>query len=382
MEPLTQPFAARQSSSTDSLTGDILLVDDTLDNLRVLTALLDQRGYEVRAVTTGSAALMGAIAQPPDLILLDINMPGMNGYEVCQKLKENPRTQSIPVIFISALNEVFDKVNAFTTGGVDYITKPFQVEEVFARIENQLKVQRLQLQLIEQNQKLQAAERDLSQALAQSRSLNDRIAEMTTLEERNRIARDIHDSLGHALVALNIQIEAALTLWDLDREQSYASLKEAKQLGASALTAVRASVADIRADALQGQLLEQALETLLQEFQQRTQITPITEIDLSTPFSNEINIAVYRIIQEGLTNICKHAQATTVHLTLKATPSELQLLLADDGGGFCLEPEHSGFGLQGMKERAAFLGGQVDIQSSSGQGCCVVASFPRLSSLL
>ncbi|MEM1253486.1 MAG: response regulator [Cyanobacteria bacterium P01_H01_bin.21] len=382
MEPSTQPFTAQQSSSTDSPAGDILLVDDTLDNLRVLTALLDQRGYEVRAVTTGSAALMGAISQPPDLILLDINMPSMNGYDVCQKLKENPQTRSIPVIFISAFNEVFNKVKAFTAGGVDYITKPFHVEEVFARIENQLKIQRLQSQLTKQNKKLQAVERDLNQALVQSRSLNDRIAEMTALEERNRIARDIHDSLGHALVALNIQIEAALTLWDLDRTQAYASLKEAKQLGSSALASVRTSVADIRADALQGKLLEQALETLLQEFQQTTRIIPTTDIDLSVPFSNAINIAVYRILQEGLTNICKHAQATVVHLNLKATARELRLLLEDDGGGFCLDPEQSGFGLQGMKERAAVLGGQVDIQSSFGQGCRVVASFPRLSSSL
>ncbi|MGB7085110.1 MAG: response regulator [Phormidesmis sp.] len=365
-----------------SLTGDILLVDDTLDNLRVLTALLCQRGYEIRAVTTGSAALMGAAAQPPDLILLDINMPGMNGYEVCEKLKENPQTRSIPIIFISALNEVFDKVKAFTTGGVDYITKPFQVEEVFARIENQLRIQRLQRQLTVKNQRLQMAEQELSEALEQSRSLNDRIAEMTTLEERNRIARDIHDSLGHALVALNIQIEAALTLWTLDQPQAYASLTEAKQLGSNALTAVRTSVAEIRADALQGKLIEQALTALLQEFQQATAIAPTTDIDLSSPFPNAVNIAVYRIVQEGLTNICKYAQATEVHLSLKTTDKDLQLCLEDNGGGFCSSPEQAGFGLQGMKERAALLGGQVDIQSQVGQGCRVIARFPRLASPL
>ena len=374
-----KPAVEQPLTPADLPAGDILLVDDTLDNLRVLTALLGQRGYGVRAVTTGSAALMGIAAQPPDLVLLDINMPGMNGYEVCQKLKENPQTQAIPIIFISALNEVFDKVKAFTTGGVDYITKPFQVEEVFARIENQLKVQRLQRQLTAQNQQLQQAERDLSEALEQSRSLNERIAEMTTLEERNRIARDIHDSLGHALVALNIQIEAAIATWDLDREQAYASLKEAKQLGSSALTSVRTSVAEIRADALQGKLLEQALESLLQEFQQATQVVPTAEIDLSAPFPNAVNIAVYRIVQEGLTNICKHAQATAVHLSLKTTASDLQLRLEDNGGGFCINPERSGFGLQGMGERAAVLGGQVDIYSEAGRGCRVVASFPRLS---
>jgi PleD family two-component response regulator len=107
---------------SQSSKGDILIVDDTLDNLRLLSAMLTAQGYEVRSVPSGSAALMGVQAQPPDLILLDINMPVISGYEVCQRLKANPSTQEIPVIFISALNEVFDKVKAFTVGGVDYIT--------------------------------------------------------------------------------------------------------------------------------------------------------------------------------------------------------------------------------------------------------------------
>ncbi|MGC1306575.1 MAG: response regulator [Phormidesmis sp.] len=362
------------------LTGDILLVDDTLDNLRMLTALLRHRGYEVRGVTTGSAAIMGAAAQPPDLILLDINMPEMNGYEVCQKLKENAVTRAIPIIFISALNEVFDKVKAFTVGGVDYITKPFQVEEVFARIENQLEIQRLQTQLHQRNQRLQVAEGELNEALARSRSLNDRIAEMTTLEERNRIARDIHDSLGHALVALNIQLETALTLWKIDTQQAYASLQEAKQLGSNALTSVRSSVAEIRADALQGKLLEQALESLVSEFHQATGIKPAFDLDLSFPFPNAVNVAVYRIVQEGFTNICKHAQATEVHLSLQTTANALQLSLADNGGGFCGNSESSGFGLQGMQERASALGGQLTIESAAGKGCRVAANFPRLAS--
>ncbi len=385
VEPaLTSPESSHQDSvglarSVASSPGDILLVDDTLDNLRILTALLSQRGYDVRGVRTGAAALMGAAAQPPDLILLDINMPGMSGYEVCQKLKENPKTSAVPVIFISALNEVLDKVKAFSVGGVDYITKPFQVEEVFARIENQLAIQRLQTQLHTRNSQLQIAEGELSEALEKSRSLNNRIAEMTTLEERNRIARDIHDSLGHALVALNIQIEAALTLWTIDAEQAYSSLQEAKQLGSKALSSVRTSVAEIRADALQGKLLEQALDALLVEFQQTSQIKTTVEIDLSYPFPNAVNIAVYRIVQEGLTNICKYALATTVHLTLTTTQKNLQLSLKDDGGGFCLEASPSGFGLQGMQERAATLGGQVTITSKTGEGCHITASFPRLS---
>lgn len=377
LEPAINTALASSESRVTALSGDILLVDDTLDNLKILTALLHQRGYDVRGVTTGSAALMGATAQPPDLILLDINMPGMNGYEVCRRLKANPQTCKIPIIFISALDETFDKVKAFAAGGVDYIAKPFQVEEVFARIESQLAVQRLQTQLYQRNNQLQAAERELSEALERSRSLNDRIAEMTAVEERNRIARDIHDSLGHALVALNIQLEAALTLWNIDNEQAYASLTEAKQLGSNALTSVRTSVAEIRADALQGKILEQAIEALLSEFQLATQVEPSANIDLGYPFPNAVNVAIYRIVQEGLTNICKHAQATAVHLEIVATQQSLQLSLQDNGGGFCHELQQSGFGLQGMQERSAALGGQLTVTSNQGEGCHIVASFPR-----
>jgi two-component system sensor histidine kinase/response regulator len=135
--------------------GNILLVDDTPDNLRLLSTMLTEQGYEVRSVINGAMALMGVQAEPPDLILLDINMPQMNGYEVCQQLKAGDRTREIPVIFISALEDVLDKVKAFAVGGVDYITKPFQVEEVLVRIENQLTICRLRKQLQEQNAQLQ-----------------------------------------------------------------------------------------------------------------------------------------------------------------------------------------------------------------------------------
>ena len=151
--------------------GNILIVDDTPDNLRLLSNALTEQGYKVRSVINGAMALMGTKAAPPDLILLDINMPQMNGYEVCEALKADEQTREIPVIFISALGEVLDKVRAFAVGGRDYITKPFQFEEVVARIENQLTIRNLQKQLLEQNRRLQqseAREREKSQQLEQA----------------------------------------------------------------------------------------------------------------------------------------------------------------------------------------------------------------------
>lgn len=134
--------------------ANILIIDDTPDNLTLLSSMLVAQGYKVRSVTRGTTGLRGAQAAPPDLVLLDINMPEMNGYEVCQRLKEDDRTRDIPVIFISALDDVLDKVQAFTVGGVDYITKPFQVAEVLARVNNHLALQRLRLQLQSQNHQL------------------------------------------------------------------------------------------------------------------------------------------------------------------------------------------------------------------------------------
>lgn len=144
--------------------ADILVIDDTPENLNLLSALLIEQGYKVRSVTKGSAGLRGAQVAPPDLILLDINMPQIDGYEVCQQLKADDRTRHIPVIFISALEDVLDKVKAFSVGGVDYVSKPFQVDEVLARIENHLMVRRLTQQLQQQNAQLQQEIHDRKQA--------------------------------------------------------------------------------------------------------------------------------------------------------------------------------------------------------------------------
>ncbi|MEP0859205.1 response regulator [Trichocoleus sp. DQ-U1] len=155
------------SKLANTFKADILIVDDTPDNIRFLSSLLLDKGYNVRKSINGQMALTAVKTLQPDLILLDINMSGMNGYEVCERLKEDTETSSVPVIFLSALDDVLDKVKAFQVGGVDYITKPFQIEEVLARIQNQLTIQSLQTQLKNQNSQLQQALGDLKKAQAQ-----------------------------------------------------------------------------------------------------------------------------------------------------------------------------------------------------------------------
>jgi sigma-B regulation protein RsbU (phosphoserine phosphatase) len=141
-------------NQADAPKADILIVDDTPANLRLLSQMLAEQGYQVRPVPDGPLALAATQAEPPDLILLDIRMPEMNGYEVCEHLKADAQTRDIPIIFISALDATQDKVRAFTVGGVDYVTKPFQFEEVLARVETHLALRKLQKQLQDANKKM------------------------------------------------------------------------------------------------------------------------------------------------------------------------------------------------------------------------------------
>lgn len=158
--------------------SNILLVDDQPKNLRLLSDLLEEEGYEVQQAINGTVALQAAALAPPDLILLDIHMPDMDGYTVCQRLKSEAQTKSIPVIFVSASDEAWDKVKAFSSGGSDYITKPFKVVEVLARVENQLKVRQLQQALRAQNAQLRQAIQELQRLAA--------LDELTQVASRHR----------------------------------------------------------------------------------------------------------------------------------------------------------------------------------------------------
>lgn len=147
--------------------ADILVVDDTPANLRLLSNMMTEQGYNVRQAINGKMALTAVKAVQPDLILLDINMPEMNGYEVCERLKKEEKTRAIPIIFLSALDDTSDKIKAFQIGGVDYITKPFQFEEIIIRIQNQLTIQNLQNKLQYQNNQLKTALSELKSTQAQ-----------------------------------------------------------------------------------------------------------------------------------------------------------------------------------------------------------------------
>ncbi|HEY9725554.1 MAG TPA: response regulator, partial [Chroococcales cyanobacterium] len=185
------------TKKTEADKGYILIVDDRPENLQVLSNTLSKQGYKIRCVVTGQMAIRAARSTAPDLILLDIRMPDLNGYEVCEYLKRDAQTSEIPIVFLSALDEALDKVRAFAVGGADYVTKPFQVEEVLARVEHQLTIRKLTEQLQTQNQQLQQEIETRKHSEAQ---LQREVAERQRAQE----------ALGKACDALEAKIEQQL----------------------------------------------------------------------------------------------------------------------------------------------------------------------------
>ncbi|EAW37936.1 GGDEF domain-containing response regulator [Lyngbya sp. PCC 8106] len=205
-------------SHLNFIKADILIVDDTPMNLRLLSTMLSDQGYEVRQAINGKMALTAVQTCPPSLILLDIMMPDIDGYEVCSFLKNDPQTADIPIIFLSALDDVLDKVKAFKVGGVDYITKPFEFEEILARVKNQLALKDAKSKLSTLNSQL---EKRVEQRKKQLEVANAKLLEMalhdplTGLPNRRFLMEQLEQSLNRA--KQDSQSQFAVLFLDCDR---------------------------------------------------------------------------------------------------------------------------------------------------------------------
>jgi signal transduction histidine kinase len=207
------------------------------------------------------------------------------------------------------------------------------------------------------------------------------IEDRAMLQERNRIAREIHDSLGHSLTAQNIQLANALLYLrsNLDRTETF--LAEAKKLGSHALQDVRHSVATLRSDPLRGKLLKVAIAELIKDLQDRTEISFYYHSNIPDRLPNEITSTVYRIVQEALTNIIKHSEATEVKISVQLVTNYLEVQVQDNGTGFNPQENTTGFGIQGMRERTTALGGKFNLVSLPEKGCHVTATIPLVNKL-
>lgn len=203
-----------------------------------------------------------------------------------------------------------------------------------------------------------------------------KVEELATIQERNRIARDIHDSLGHSLTVFNFHLQAAIRLLKTKPTEAESLLLELKQLSAQTLAEVSQSVATLRSDPLMEKPLTEAIATLVDHFYRLTGVLPALDIHLAQPLPQAYNLAIFRIVQESLTNCCKYARATAVTLLVQHCNQHIQITIADNGKGFDLQKNITGFGLQGMRERVQALAGEIKIISAHEQGCRVEVCLP------
>jgi len=449
----------------------ILVVDDGPKNIKLLRAFLEPAGYAVGAAADGATALQMAHSDAPALILLDLMMPGMDGFAVCRALKEKESTREIPVIFITGRDDVEAESRCFALGAADYIAKPISLPVVLARV-------KMHLALVSQRRSLEGMFRDVMEfapdaiilsdarngivrvnrraeqmfgyrreeligrpvrelvpghpavgsglaclrrdgsgfpadinysplqtpqgelTMAVVRDVTERhkadlaLAEYREQlralvaqnvadreEERKRLAREAHDELGQILTALRMD----LSLMDMRFGALHPGVKDKvldmKALLDRAIQGVRNVVSNLRPTALDVGLIP-ALQNLCAEFAQHTGIacafhTREEGLDLDETRT----VAVFRIVQESLTNTMRYARATHVTVTLWRSGDALGVEVRDDGQGF--DPQAvsgaKSFGLLGMRERAIALGGHVDIVSAPGNGAMVAVTIPLVT---
>lgn len=363
------------------MNAEILVVEDTPASLELLSQLLSQAGYTVRSALEGRMALRSAQASPPDLILLDVRMPGIDGYEVCRRLKADARTRDIPVIFLSALREAGDKLKGFELGAVDYIAKPYQPEEVLARVRTHVELRQLQSRLEERVGERTAQFLEAQASLHESQTRLQELAgflQTVREEERSRIARELHDELGQALTALRIDLG-----WLKDKCGQLAPpvvqrAEAAYGLVERTISALRRISEGLRPGMLDVLGLAAAIEHHVSQFHERTGIAcRLTmnreEFEIDEPLAT----AIFRLVQESLTNVARHAAAQHIVIRIDDADSEIRVRVDDDGCGFVTTNEKKTFGLLGMQERVKILGGRIEIVSQPGQGTRIDARLPK-----
>lgn len=386
--------------------SSIFLIDDNPTNLDLLAGILREHGYAVRIAPNAKLGLNAVRARVPDLIMLDITMPDMDGYQVCRLLKSDEITRDIPVIFISALDEAIDKVRAFEVGGVDYVTKPFQAEEVLARLENQLRISRLQKELQRSNAQLEQQSKQLMDANLKLRELDEVKAKFTAM-------------LVHDLKSPLTVVKATLELFETTDEViqvlsehhlaeliavSQRSIEKILKLIQEVLEIFKSDTQEIKLNRLPIDpvpFLKESLEAVRLSGLSN-QIDVIDRIDPILPVINADKEQLERVLSNLLSNALKFTppggQITLTANTTDGTGVEagskfLTITVTDTGEGiapealpYLFDPYQQahekknrggvGLGLAIVKRIVAAHGGNVSVRSKLGIGSSFTVTLP------
>ena len=400
--------------------SNILIVDDTPANLRTLTAILSERGYQTRPVLSGEMALNAAEKKAPDLMLLDIRMPGMDGYEVCRRLKGDEHTRDIPVIFISALDDVRDKIKAFEAGGQDYVTKPFQPEEVLAKVKIHLSIRAMQIKLQKNNARL---EQEIAVRKRAEEQLALHVKELSIAkaraEDADRIKSAFLAAMSHELrTPLNSIIGfTGILIQGLPGPLNHEQTKQMGMVQNSArhLLSLINDVLDIsKIEAGQLKTVSEPFDMSESVRNAAQTITPLVEkknLDLAVEIAPEVSRVKsdQRRVEQILNNLLSNAVKFTeeggaIHLTTRIVtqypvPSTerkfIKISVQDTGigikpedmdtlfkpflqvdSGIARKSEGTGLGLSICKSLLEKLGGEIRVESEWGKGSTFVFTLP------
>jgi two-component system sensor histidine kinase/response regulator len=334
--------------------ASVLIVEDTIETLRLLSDLLSEQGYDVRAVTNGRQAIQAVERDPPDLILLDINLPEVDGYEVCRHLRASERSQHVPIIFITAMTDTADKVRAFETGGVDYVTKPFQIEEVLARVKAHVALRRTRTELADSFTRLRTLEH-----------LRDEMVRM--------VIHDMRSPLASLLMDLRFLAGQADAFSDDGRAALQSALKAVREM-----TAMASDVLDVSRLEASSMPIERAVWDLTRMARDVCSVLETAGIeravDIESAGAAEVmcdGALVRRVMENFVSNGIRYSPAgSRVRISIASGNGAVQVAVHDQGAGVAPEYREKIFEKFGTLE---------DRQESSYHGVGLSLPFCKLA---
>ncbi len=339
----------------------ILIVDDNASARETLVAMLETQDYHIELAEDGFHALQILQQFQPDLILLDVMMPGMDGFEVCRRIRAASQLAEVPIIMLTALDDRASLLRGIEAGADDFLIKPVDRYELTARVRTITRLNRYRI-LKEQRENL----REMTERLITAQE-----------RERQHISRELHDDLGQALTLHMISLRNLQNDLSIPTEELYERLQTLHDQTYDIFIKIRGMAQDLRPPILDALGLKVSMQTYCTEFTRRTHLPISFEVDESLPVLPDIyNITLYRVLQEALSNIVKHAHASHVWVELSSEENSITLIVQDNGLGFKTEEVRSnGMGLSSMRERVTIAGGNVSISSDQRHGTILTAQF-------
>lgn len=340
----------------------LLIVDDNVSARETLLAMLEQDNYEIEQAKDGYEALQILHHVQPDLILLDVMMPGMDGFEVCRRIRATQHLAEVPIILLTALDDRASLLQGIEAGADDFLSKPVDRYELIARVRTITRLNRYQT-LQQQRENL----REMTERLVAAQE-----------EERQRISRELHDDLGQSLTTQMISLRNLQDDLSIPPEQLFERLQALHDQSYEIFIKIRRLAQDLRPPVLDALGLKVSMQTYCTEFTRRTHLPVTFEVDAPlTNLPDVYNITIYRILQEALNNIVKHAKASHAWVDVSMEDNSILLTVQDNGVGFDQsQSRDKGIGLSSMNERVTIAGGTLKINSMTDRGTILTAQFP------